>query len=137
MRLGIVGYSQQEFDEEKAIDLLRSILIQETLIHPDITIVSGLTNLGVPAVAYSLAKELNLKTMGVACAKAGCYKCFPCDRVHIVGEDWGDESETFLASIDKLIRVGGGKQSHAESARAKDLGLRVIEVELDAPPQEG
>jgi hypothetical protein len=147
MRIGVVGYSQQDFDKEKAIEVLRSILIQQMSIHLDvgsmliqqisvqldITIVSVLTNLGVPAIAYSLAKELKLKTMGIACAKAGEYECFPCDRVHIVGENWGDESETFLASIDKLIRVGGGKQSHAEVARAKELGIRVIEVDLDLP----
>jgi hypothetical protein len=133
MRIGIVGYSQEEFDKEKAVKLLRSMLIQQKSIHLDITIVSKSTNFGVPAIAYEIAKELNLKTMGIACAKAGEYECFPCDRVHVVGMDWGDESETFLASIDKLIRVGGGKQSHAEVARAKELGIRVTEEDLEPP----
>jgi hypothetical protein len=133
MRIGVVGYSQQKFDEQKAIETMRLVLIPQTSIHLDITIVSGLTNLGVPAIAYNLAKELNLKTMGVACAKASEYECFPCDRVHIVGKNWGDESETFLASIDKLIRIGGGKQSHAEAARAKELGIPVGEFDLEVP----
>jgi hypothetical protein len=47
-----------------------------------------------------------------------------------VGEQWGDESAAFLAAIDVLIRIGGGPQSLAEAARAKELGIRVIEREL-------
>lgn len=41
-------------------------------------------------------------------------KTFPCNRQTIVGERWGDESETFLSSIDVLLRFGGGPQSQAE-----------------------
>ena len=75
---------------------------------------SGLTNLGVPRIAYEEAIKLGLRTVGIACKQAEQYECFPCDEVILVGDNWGDESRAFLASIDVLLRVGGGKQSVAE-----------------------
>jgi hypothetical protein len=138
MRVGIVGYSAQKFDSETAMELLYECLI-ELEINDDQQassmisfIVSGLTNLGMPKLCYQFAKERKIPTMGIACAKANQYDCFPCDRVHIIGNEWGDESEAFLASIDVLIRIGGGNQSKAESARAKERGILVIERELAA-----
>jgi hypothetical protein len=143
MRVGVVGYSAQKFDNDEAIGLLNqalseavSLCLSKDLYQVDwkeeITIVSGLTDLGIPAIAYEFAMVNGAPTMGIACAKAKEYECFPCDRVHIVGENWGDESESFLAAIDVLIRIGGGKQSLAECDRAKDLGIAVFEKELSA-----
>lgn len=139
MRIGFVGYSTQKFDEKAAEDLffeaLEEIgdLIGEA--SEEIVFVSGLTNLGVPKLVYELSAlvfEGHAKTMGIACKKAFDYEQFPCDRVIIVGENWGDESMTFLAAIDVLIRIGGGEQSKAECAKARELGIRVVERELDA-----
>jgi hypothetical protein len=135
MRVGIVGYSEQKFDIEKASKLLEECF-QEHVILNDFNeirfIVSGLTNIGVPKISYEFAQKHYIATMGIACAKARKYDCFPCDRVHIVGNEWGDESETFLSSIDVLIRIGGGNQSKTECARAKELSILVIEKELPA-----
>lgn len=131
MRVGVVGYSGQKFNETDATFLLGEAW-GEIGIKGDSVIVSGLTNLGIPALAYGFAADYGLKTMGIACSKAKDYECFPCDRVHIIGDNWGDESEAFLASIDYLVRIGGGKQSHAECQRAKELGIIVIEKELEA-----
>jgi hypothetical protein len=48
----------------------------------------------------------------------------------IVGDNWGDESKTFLDSIDMLVRVGGGKQSLEECNEAKKQGIKVVEYDL-------
>lgn len=135
MRVGVIGYSAQKFDErignlfvEGALNTRRAKSQQELIV------VSGYTNLGIPKLAYEYAKEFGYKTIGIACSKATDYECFPCDRVHIIGDNWGDESETFLASIDVLVRIGGGNQSLQECQRAKDLGIPVIEYELEATP---
>ena len=48
----------------------------------------------------------------------------------IVGENWGDESETFVRSIDGILRVGGGGQSKREVAAVREKGGEVIEYEL-------
>jgi hypothetical protein len=129
MRIGVVGYSAQKFDVAKARELLNEAF---DMCRDDKTdwVVSGLTDLGIPAVAYRIAEENGMNTMGIACVKAKKHECFPCDRVHIQGNNWGDESEMFLAAIDVLIRVGGGPQSFAEVARAKELGIWVIEKDL-------
>jgi hypothetical protein len=135
MRVGIAGYSGQKFDIGQAKIALETCLVELGIQsnHTGIAfIVSGLTNLGIPKIGYEFAQKHSIPTMGIACSKAQEYDCFPCDRVHIVGNEWGDESEAFLASIDVLIRIGGGNQSKAECARAKELSILVIEKELPA-----
>lgn len=116
-RLGVVGYSGTPFDQDTARAILRLEIGGMALQHPEMQVVSGLTALGIPLLAYEVASSLHLRTVGVACAKARENPCWPCDEVVIVGEEWGDESETFLSQIDFLLKVGGGKQSIAEFAR--------------------
>lgn len=131
-RVGVVGYSGQKFDEDQArrvlLDLFKEIKYTEGL---NVEIVSGLTWMGIPGLAYEIATAFDWDTVGIAPTCAKEYERFPCDLVHWVGEDWGDESEAFLRSIDLLIRVGGGKQSMTETARAKELGIPVIERDLE------
>ena len=83
-------------------------------------------------MAYALAKKNGWKTAGIACSKAADYKCFPCDEVTIVGNDWGLESPTFLKKCLIFIRIGGGKQTIKETASAKAMGKLVIEYDLEA-----
>ena len=128
MRIGVIGYSSQNFDQRKAKRLLHQAFDKIPL--GEHTVVSGLTNLGIPALAYKEAKRRSWKTAGIACAKAFDYPRFPVDEVRIVGENWGDESETFLEDIALLIRIGGGKQSQAETKSAKQMKLEVWEFEL-------
>lgn len=115
-RIGVVGYSSWKFDEDKARAILRDVLSLRALHYPNSVVVSGYTDLGIPALAYQQAVELGMGTVGIACADAKNYPCFPCDEVIIVGEHWGDESPVFLDYIDELIKVGGGPQSEAEYA---------------------
>lgn len=112
MNIGIIGYSTGTFDKAYAEQALRTVLSP----MKDAKVVSGLTNIGVPAIAYKVASELGFKTMGIACSLAQDYECYPCDEVIIVGDNWGDESATFLGSIDVLYKVGGGEQSKREYA---------------------
>lgn len=115
-RIGIIGFSTQKFDVLKAqlklFELLK--LRGEQYGAEHCCVISGLTNLGVPAIAYQCAVTLKMKTVGIACSKAKEYECFPCDEVYLIGEEWGDESPAFLSNIDELIKVGGGKQSEEE-----------------------
>ena len=129
MEIGVIGFSAQSFDVDKARDLLDDALAPYYN-RDDVVISSGLTNLGVPAIAYELASKNGLKTKGVACCKALEYEQFPCDTVFMVGQNWGDESSLFLDGLDLLIRVGGGKQSFSELAAAKESGIECIEIDL-------
>ena len=95
-------------------------------------VVSGLTDIGISALAYREASKRGWKTVGVACSKAEQYGCYACDEKHIVGDNWGDESATFLGMLDAFVRVGGGKQSFTETKAAKDKNLTVVEYDLEA-----
>lgn len=136
MRIGVIGYSAQKFDVDQAEYALDSMImglsIKERRGFEEVAIVSGLTNLGVPAIAYHIAKCRGMKTVGIACSKAKNYDCFACDEVKIVGDNWGDESEAFLNDIDVLVKVGGGKQSLSEIEKAKTMGIPCFEYHLDA-----
>jgi hypothetical protein len=133
LRVGVVGYSGQKFDEELAMEMLSKAFERLDLQYdPEhIEIVSGLTNLGIPKLSYELATTLGYLTRGVACKLANDYECFDCDVVEIIGEKWGDESEHFLSTIDVLVRVGGGAQSMAETNIAKERGIFTMEFGLD------
>lgn len=133
LRIGVVGYSGQKFNANGATKILAKALddiASET--NEEISLVSGLTDVGIPAIAYRLAAQRGWSTVGVACSKAMEFAVFPVDSSLIVGTEWGDESETFLNMIDVLVRVGGGNQSKAETAAAKKRGIPVIEFDLEA-----
>ncbi|MCK9435491.1 MAG: hypothetical protein M0R32_11990 [Candidatus Cloacimonetes bacterium] len=132
LKIGLVGYSDKKFDKELAKKLVAIGLLKaaESQYDDEIVLVSGLTNLGIPAIGYSFAKEQGWKTVGIACSKASEYECFPVDEKHIIGDDWGEESETFLNSIDVLVRIGGGKQSEKEEKMAMDKDIPCFSFEL-------
>jgi hypothetical protein len=140
LRIGVVGYS----DDKKVDELLKSrewvrnnlswVLsnMQEQLqyIHGHcdrFELVSGLTDMGVPGIAYhfvtqgKLNQETYVKTVGFACSKAKDFPQFPVDEKHIIGTEWGDESSAFIEYIDALIRIGDGEQSIRECNTFKKL----------------
>lgn len=125
--IGVIGYSDNSCKTDYAATKVAQAIATaaahlgcefkgDTTPNPDNepTICSGLTDLGIPALAYKFAKRLGLRTIGIACSKATEHSCFPVDEKIIVGDDWGAESETFLKKIDALVRIGGGKQSETE-----------------------
>ena len=138
LRIGVVGYSAQKFDIATANSLLYSAFDYISMHYPNrpIEIVSGLTLYGIPKLAYEAAFVLGYSTRGIAPECAVTMPCWDCDEVTIVGKTWGDESETFLNSIDILLRIGGGKQSHEETNIAKSMGIVTMELELDIQENE-
>lgn len=135
MRIGVVGYSEQKFNEDKAVSLLKKAfdkIEKDVKSDEDIWVISGLTWLGIPGSAYEEAAKRGWKTMGIACEKAKEHKCYPVDEEIIIGKEWGDESKTFLDSFEILVRIGGGKQSLKETEETKKKDIPVIEYELDA-----
>jgi len=130
-RLGVIGYSAQKFDVKKARKIIKKEFNYFKRIYGnDIIIVSGLTAMGIPLLAYEEAKKNGWKTIGIACTKAKKFDIFPVDEEIVVGKEWGDESETFLKSIDMLLKIGGGEQAQKEAQTAKKLGLQVAEYNI-------
>jgi len=134
--LGVVGYCPPtKFDEGKALAYIKDSYNRAQADFPDldVTAVSGLTNVGVIKLAYEEAKRRGWRTWGIACEKANEFKdnWFPVDdRPVLTGDNWGDESIYFINSIDALVRIGGGPQSHRETAMMTKMGKQVYEYEL-------
>lgn len=132
-RVGVVGSCPPtKFDipaAERAIKLAYDTIAREYGGHR-IVIVSGLTNVGVPALAYAEAVKRGWRTVGVACRLACQHPLFDVDQTIIVGDNWGDESKTFVSSIDAIIRVGGGAQSRAKVAEIRRIGKPVYEYDI-------
>lgn len=127
LNIGVIGYSKQDFNTEKAKKHIKKALdkIENKYNSENYCIVSGYTDIRIPALAYREANKRNYKTVGIACSKAKQYETYPVDRKEIIGSDWGDESEKFLEEIDCLIRIGGGKQTKDELEKAKNLNIPI------------
>jgi len=119
MKIGVVGFSHENINHDKARALLRQSfheLMQKHSHNEPIEIVSGLTNIGIPKIAYEIADEQGWITVGISAERALHVKCgiYLVDQQIIEGKEFGDESIVFIDYIDFLVRVGGGKQSHRE-----------------------
>lgn len=136
IRIGVVGYSDPtKYDAQKGTESFyqgMEELLSRLPPGDGYELVSGLTDQGIPAIAYRYATDRGWRTVGIACGKAGDYEVYPVDHSIIVGDEWGDESDTFIGYIDCLLRVGGGKQSFDEVERFREANPDgvVVEVEL-------
>jgi len=138
LRVGVVGYSTQKFDEDRARRLVNQAYDQIAAEHQtdQITVVSGLSNFGLPKIAYEEAVKRNWKTAGVTLQ----YRLdrgdplFPVDEQIVINGQRGDESPAFLDNIHMLVRVGGGDQSTNETEAVKASGRQVIEHDLAVLP---
>ena len=134
MRIGIVGFSSPHFDQEKAKNILKMKLkeVIATINKNEIEIVSGYTNSGIPKIAYEIADDIGLKTVGFSAKRALTVSCgiYPVAKEIIYGKNFGDESQAFVDYIDILIRIGGGVQSRKEVMlfKAKNEGNNLTEL---------
>jgi len=132
-KIGVVGYSDDKVFDHIIAKALLSIafdVIEKVFPSEDLEIVSGLTDMGIPGIAYRMAEKRGWKTVGISAKEAKEYSCYAVDKEIIVGEKFGDESEKFIEYIDCLVRVGGGKQSLKETEMAKNKEIPVYEYDL-------
>lgn len=125
--VGFIGYSATKFDEQDAKKIIDEIFSK---LSKDDIIVSGATNIGIPALIYEKANSLKMKTVGVMCKEGYDNELAELDQLIVEGDNWGDESEKFLSMLDVIYKIGGGKQSIAEFKRAKELGIEIYEYTL-------
>lgn len=125
MSVGVVGFSQNQFDHKMAEQIIRTYYEKLVSEHSDktIEIVSGYTNTGVVKIAYELADEFGFVTVGFSAKQALTVRAglYPVQKVILRGEKFGDESSDFVRYINRLLRVGGGKQSRAETQLFKEI----------------
>lgn len=117
IKVGVVSFSDEKYieSEDQVKAYFRQGIMDLGLQHNNnIEIVSGLTNMGVPKLAYEEAKRIGYKTTGITALEAKEYPCYPVDETIYVGTKFGDESPFFLQYCDYLIKIGGGPQSIKE-----------------------
>lgn len=141
LKIGVVGFSSNQFNHKEASLKLKELLDHIVRNHgkEGLVLVSGYTNSGVPKIAYRWAVELRMETVGFSAKQALTVDCglYPVDKVILVGEKFGEESQSFVEYIDILIRIGGGKQSRHEVELFKehnglvDLETILFEVEIN------
>ena len=137
LKIGVVGFSRSQFDKPSAILKLRNILekIVDEKRAKNIEIVSGYTNAGVPRIAYQLADDLGIDTIGFSAKQALRVRSgvYPVKKAVLIGAKFGDESERFVAYVDCLIRIGGGAQSRREVELFKALhkGENIKEILIE------
>lgn len=161
IKIGVVGYSGKSFPifeaSEKFIEALKEVMNEhryyvklendkwvytlntggESPIYPDVEIVSGYTDYGIPALSYTLAKlycgkaynVIQCTTTGFAPKEALSDRLCKVNKEIIVGEKFGDESEAFVDYIDVMIKIGGGEQSIKEFALFKEKKPNNIAIE--------
>jgi hypothetical protein len=132
-RVGVVGYCPPtKFDENKARRMINEAYDEVVIcsVPYPVAIVSGLTKVGVLAIAYEEAVKRGWRTVGVACKRAMEHPLFPVDEQLVVGDNWGDESPTFVSILDAMIRIGTGKQSIRETNAVRTQGLPTFEYDL-------
>lgn len=143
-KIGVVGYSSNRIDfvhAEQLLNLAFDSILSKNTSAQHIDIVSGLTNVGIPKVAYDIARKRGCRTVGISAEQAFKVHCgiYPVDKQMIHGVIFGDESELFVNYIDYLVRVRDGKQSHNEvqlfMAKCASSGWSTIEklIEHELP----
>lgn len=128
MKMGVIGFSDMSNQNLRSpetypatvvymIRCMQTLVRQKYGMDVKFEMVGGLTDIGVNKYAYEQATRMKddvVKTVGFACSKASENPCFPVDEKHIIGTEWGDESDAFLDYIDVLVKIGGGRQSKKE-----------------------
>jgi len=136
LKVGVVGYSAQSFDEEEAEDAIDNIFddIEDEYIasgeFKTVTIVSNLTKIGISKIAYEVADDRSYNTVGIAPDEAEESELYDVDEIIWVGKTFGEESETFIDYIDILVKIGGGEQSQNELEMADEEGIPIWEYDI-------
>jgi len=132
--IGLAGFSSN-FENVKGNDLEAVVkqAIQLMLkrrmkdyVPRRILLISGATNVGVPHIGYSVAKSLGCKSVGITSEEAKKYPIALLDYLTVIGENFGDESNDFISTLDELWVIGGGAQSLHECKLALDAGVPLI-----------
>lgn len=132
-KIGVAGFSNDsKFAAEEAKEAIQQAFdeAEERAEGKVLVLVSGLTACGIPNLAHQEAKSRGWKSIGLSAQEAKEYDCYDADEEIIVGKKFGDESDTFIDTIDELITFGGGEQTKAETEKAREKGLKVTVVPL-------
>lgn len=135
LKIGVVGYITQKFDEEKARKLLKRIFDKINGKYPKRrkVVISMLVDLGVCSLAYREATRRRWKTVGIENQLVRTYKPFPVNEVVRAETAMHERFSFFTIPLDVVVRIGGSNLDRelCETSRKKDKDI--FEVEVKAP----
>lgn len=136
--VGVAGYSGQWAPAKLAADpnlkvladaavsaLSEQLKALKSKYGEKLIISSGATMEGVPKIIYDLCVEQGVPAIGVACAKAFKYPLATMKYLVVEGQEWGEESASFISLADELVVLGGGGQAKREMIAAGQQGKDV------------
>ena len=132
IKIGVVGFSdEKKYDKKDGVKAIKDAFnnIRDLFTDKEIHIVSGLTKVGIPNLAYEEAGARGWQTVGIAPKEAEQYDLFPVNEKIIVGDKFGDESLVFIDYIDVFVKIGGGKQSEKEAEMAKEQNIPIMNMD--------
>lgn len=106
--------------------------------HYRIAVLTGGTRFGFPKVATGVAKEMELKTIGVFPKAANApdkkyvledLDLAVCVNPHYGNSAWGDESSVFCKLLDAVIVCGGGAGTLIEAAHLLKMNESLLKYE--------
>ncbi|MFH1047449.1 MAG: hypothetical protein V1738_04055 [Patescibacteria group bacterium] len=132
MYIGVVGYlPPSEFDEKEALLRLQQSFDDIDRRWPDQlkAVVSGLTDVGIHAIAYREAERRGWMTVGICCRRAFDHNLYPCAVKVFAGKDFGDDEEVraFTKNLNCLVRIGDGPISRRITEQLRNEGLPIWE----------
>ncbi|MFH1589661.1 MAG: hypothetical protein ABIB43_03795 [archaeon] len=133
LRIGVVGYvPPSKFNVRTALKMIRDSYNQLDELYKEIPkeVVSGWINAGIPKIAYREAVRRGWKSKGIAHMKVNGLELFPVDEAILYGPKKGDESQTFVNSIDVLVKIGGGAQPAQEEFMMRRRDKLVLHYDL-------
>ena len=132
IKIGVIGFSDEtKYKSSAGKKAVKDSFDNLQLLFPkkNIVIVSGLSNVGIPKLAYEEAVSRKWKTVGIAPKEVENYELFAVDEKIIVGDKFGDESKKFIDYIDILVKIGGGKQSEKECDMATEGNIPIMKMD--------
>lgn len=133
-KIGVVGFLDEDKihpDTTKLLEKLVNQLCEMDVSKTSFCFVGGYTNIGINRILYNCCKANGVLIGAICSGKHKEYECWPnVDYLEVVGYEWGDESETFVNSVDMIIRIDGGAQSHSEILMAKEKDMVTEEFDL-------
>ena len=124
-RSGLSGAALEAFVADAGAALRRSLEAAKAEHGERLVMVSGATDSGVLRLAYELAAELSITSMGITSNRALRYRVAPMHYLIAIGSRFGDESADFVTLCDHFVVLGGGAQSRHECELALAQGKPV------------
>ena len=126
--VGIIGPKTKDYDNTESY-IIQSLL-DEAISAEDVqfAIATSMIDIGMNAVAHRWAWNRGIPVIGVTTPKCWEFPCWMAQKRIIVGEDWGDENQSFVAILNALVKFSDTSFDKATGDLAHAAGIKVVDL---------